>query len=66
MKQPPMYEDKTLPHHICKLDKALYGLKQASMAWYSRLSTKLIDLSFKSLKVDTSLFFYQKGGVCMC
>jgi hypothetical protein len=63
MKQPLGYEDKTLPHHICKLDKSLYGLKQAPRAWYSRLSTKLIDLGFKSLKADTSLFFYQKGGV---
>jgi hypothetical protein len=63
MKQPPGYEDKTLPHHICKLDKSLYGLKQAPRAWYSRLSTKLIDLGFKSLKAGTSLFFYHKGGV---
>ena len=41
MKQPPGFEDKNKPFHICKLDKALYGLKQAPKAWYSRLSTKL-------------------------
>jgi hypothetical protein len=29
MKQPPGYEDKTRPHHVCKLDKAINGLKQA-------------------------------------
>jgi hypothetical protein len=29
MKQPPGYEDKLMPHHICKLDKATYGMKQA-------------------------------------
>jgi hypothetical protein len=42
MKQPPGYEDKLQPHHICKLDKAIYGLKQAPRAWYSRLSDKLL------------------------
>src|SRR5699024_10778952 len=29
MRQPPGYEDKSLPNYVCKLDKALYGLKQA-------------------------------------
>jgi hypothetical protein len=42
MHQPSGYEDKSLPHYICKLDKALYGLKQAPRAWYTRLSTKLL------------------------
>jgi hypothetical protein len=46
MRQPPGYEHKTHPNHICKLDKALYGLKQAPKAWYSRLSMKLISLGF--------------------
>jgi hypothetical protein len=41
MRQPPGYEDKVHPYHLCKLDKALYGLKQAPCAWYSRLSDKL-------------------------
>jgi hypothetical protein len=45
------------------LDKALYGLKQAPGAWYSRLSTKLHSLGFVPSKADTSLFFYNKGGV---
>uniref|UniRef100_A0A8R7JUR9 Reverse transcriptase Ty1/copia-type domain-containing protein n=1 Tax=Triticum urartu TaxID=4572 RepID=A0A8R7JUR9_TRIUA len=46
MKQPPGFEDKNAPFHVCKLDKALYGLKQAPRAWYSRLSTKLQQLGF--------------------
>jgi hypothetical protein len=46
MKQPPGYVDPSHQHHVCKLDKALYGLKQALRAWYSRLSTKLIQLGF--------------------
>jgi hypothetical protein len=32
MKQPPGYENKLLPHYVCKLDKAIYGLKQAPRA----------------------------------
>nr|ABA94335.1 retrotransposon protein, putative, Ty1-copia subclass [Oryza sativa Japonica Group] len=64
MAQPPGYEDKRKPNHVCKLDKALlYGLKQAPRAWYSRLSSKLCDIGFKLSKADTSLFFYSKGGV---
>jgi hypothetical protein len=50
---------------VCKLDKALYGLKQAPRAWYARLCSKLIQLGFKPSKGDTSLFYYNKGGVTM-
>jgi histone deacetylase 1/2 len=61
MRQPPGYEEKL--GYVCKLDKALYGLKQAPRAWYSRLSSKLQYLGFSASKADTSLFFYNKGGV---
>lgn len=63
MKQPPGYEDKTKFNYVCKLDKALYGLKQAPRAWYSRLSAKLQSLGFHSSRADTSLFFFNKGGI---
>jgi len=62
MKQPSGYEDKTKPHHLCKLDRSLYGLKQAPQAWYSRLCGKLQSLGFVPSKADTSLFFYWKGN----
>jgi histone deacetylase 1/2 len=65
MKQPPGFEDPNVPNYICKLDKALYGLKQAPRAWYSRLSSKLIDLGFVPSKADTSLFLLQKPDVTM-
>jgi hypothetical protein len=45
-----------------KLDKAIYSLKQAPWAWYSKLSNKLIQLGFVTLKGDTSLFIYRKEG----
>jgi hypothetical protein len=58
MRQPPGYEDKCAPHHICKVDKAIYGFKQAPRARYSRLSMKLKALGFMSSKADSSLFYY--------
>jgi hypothetical protein len=63
MRQPPGYEDEAKYNYVCKLDKALYGLKQAPRAWYSRLSAKLQSLGFSASKADTSLFFFNKGGV---
>jgi hypothetical protein len=56
MHQPPGLIHPSLLHHICKLHKALYGLKQAPRAWFSLLSTKLIDLGFIGSKADISLF----------
>lgn len=63
MRQPAGFEDQKFPHHLCKLDKALYGLKQAPRAWYSRLSSKLIQFGFVASKGDTSLFIYRRHGV---
>jgi hypothetical protein len=63
MRQPLGYGDISQMSHVCKLDKALYGLKQAPRAWYASLSSKLQDLGFSASKADTSLCFYNKGGV---
>ena len=63
MKQPPGFENKNAPFHVCKLDKALYGLKQAPRAWYSRLSSQLKYLGFVASKADTSLFIYNKASI---
>jgi hypothetical protein len=65
MRQPPGYEDHKHPAAVCKLDKALYGHKQAPRAWYSRLSSRLQQLGFKSSKADTSLYIYHKSRVSM-
>jgi hypothetical protein len=65
MKQPPGYVDSWLPQHICKLDKALYGLKQAPWAWYSKLSTRLVQLGFVISKADMSLFIYNKNNIVL-
>jgi histone deacetylase 1/2 len=63
MRQPPGFEDVSVPNYVCRLDKAIYGLKQAPRAWYSRLSTKFLELGFRTSKSDTSLFIYSKKGI---
>jgi histone deacetylase 1/2 len=52
MRQPPGFESKSRPNFVCKLDKAIYGLKEAPRAWYSQMSSKLINLGFKASKSD--------------
>ena len=61
MHQPPGYSHPSFPNHVCKLKKALYGLKQAPRAWFSRLSTRLIELGFHGSLSDTSLFIYKSS-----
>jgi hypothetical protein len=40
-------------------------LKQALRAWYSRLSSKLIELGFKISKDDNSLFYVNNSELTM-
>ena len=61
MHQPPGYSHPSFPYHVCKLKKALYGLKQAPRAWFSRLSTHLVELGFHGSLFDTSLFIYKSS-----
>jgi hypothetical protein len=63
MKQPPEFVDCDHPIYICKLDKSLYGLKQSPRAWFSNLSSKLLQLDFKAFKVDVSLFIFSMAGI---
>jgi len=63
MVQPPGFQHLSHPTAVCKLHKALYGLKQAPRAWFSRLSTRLLELHFKSSMADSSLFLYNAYGI---
>jgi len=58
MEQPQGYQDQDQPNFVCKLHKAIYGLKQAPRAWFTCLSTALLNLGFIASLVDTSLFIF--------
>jgi len=61
MEQSQGFHDKIHLDFVCRLHKALYGLKQAPRAWFTRLSTFLLDIGFTASLVDTSLFFFCSG-----
>jgi hypothetical protein len=65
MSQPPGFVHPQFPTAVCELKKAIYGLKQAPRAWFSRLSTRLLDLGFVSSKSDSSLFIYKSSGITL-
>lgn len=58
MVQPPGFIHPNYPNHVCKLRKAIYGLKQAPRAWFSKLSSKLLELDFVASHANSSLFTY--------
>ncbi|KAD2392953.1 hypothetical protein E3N88_39930 [Mikania micrantha] len=62
MKQPPGFVDRARPDHVCLLHKSLYGLKQAPRAWFTKLSTALLQLGFYGSKTDPSLFILNSSG----
>jgi len=61
MEQPQGFINNLHPTFVCTLNKALYGLKQAPRAWFTRLSTFLLDIGFIASLVDTSLFTFCSG-----
>ncbi|KAG7548326.1 Integrase catalytic core [Arabidopsis suecica] len=63
MEQPPGFESREHPDHVCKLKKALYGLKQAPRAWYGKVAQFLQFCGYEASNSDPSLFFKKKGGV---
>jgi hypothetical protein len=65
MSQPPGFVHPQFPTTVCELKKAIYGLKQAPRAWFSKLSTRLLDLGFVSSKSDLSLFIYKSSGITL-
>ena len=62
MDQPPGFINATNLGYVCKLNKALHDLKQSPRAWYTKLSTYLLQCGFQGSKSDTSVFFSNKGS----
>lgn len=62
IQQPPGFVNLDLPNHVCKLKKSIYGLKQAPKAWFSKLTDRLLSLSFHGSRSDASLFILQTNS----
>jgi len=56
VKQPPGYEDKKRPNHVCKLNRSLYGLKQLPLMWNIKLNDVLIKEGFRRLGGDLGIY----------
>jgi hypothetical protein len=63
IEQPQGLHDKNQPDSLCRLHKAINGLKQVPRAWFTRLSTFLLDIGFTASLVDNSLFVLISGAV---
>jgi hypothetical protein len=63
IEQPPFYnKDKSL---VCRLNKALYGLKQAARQWQRHINSKLLELGFRCLISDNSIYIHDKLGIIL-
>ncbi|XP_050374671.1 uncharacterized mitochondrial protein AtMg00810-like [Argentina anserina] len=56
MRLPPGHHQANEAGVVCKLHKAIYGLKQSPRAWYSKLSSVLLECGFKRSMADSSMF----------
>ena len=43
----------------------MYGLKQSPRAWYTKLSSSLLQWGFHASKADTSMFLYHSSSDCV-
>ena len=62
MQQPPGYEQMG-SGIVCKLKKSLYGLKQAARQWNKKLHVTLVELGYRRMESDRSVYVYTKDGV---
>jgi hypothetical protein len=51
------------PDDVCVLDKVLYGLKQAVRQWNLKLHVAFLEMAFKRLDSDRSIYLYVRGEV---
>lgn len=62
MVQPPGFEQLG-SNYVCKLKKSLYGLKQAARQWNKKLHSTLVEMGYRRMESDRSLYIYSKDGV---
>jgi hypothetical protein len=62
VEQPQGFETHDSQTHVCRLKKALYGLKQAPKAWYGRIDSFLMSLSFTKSKEDSNMYLKVVDG----
>lgn len=62
METPPRFHVSNSHGKVCKLKKALYGLKQSPRAWFERFRTAIINVGYKQVQVDHTLFTRRQGS----
>ncbi|CAA7270786.1 unnamed protein product [Cyclocybe aegerita] len=51
------------PNKVLHLCKSLYGLKQAARQWNKKLHAALVEMGFKHIEADRSVYIYSNGVV---
>src|SRR3954447_22077372 len=62
MKQPQGFQEHG-PDYVCKLLRSIYELKQAARVWNKKLHAALVDMRFKCLDFDRSIYLYVRDDV---
>ncbi|KAJ3474787.1 hypothetical protein NLI96_g12256 [Meripilus lineatus] len=62
MQQPEGFE-RGNPGDVVRLVKGLYGLKQAGRLWNQKLHSVLLQMGFKCLKSDASVYLFIRDDV---
>ena len=63
MSQPEGFIPKGQESLVCRLKKPLYGLKQSPRQWYRKLNELFVELGFKRIQSDHSLFVWAKDSI---
>jgi len=62
MQQPEGFPQGS-PEQVLHLKKSIYGLKQSPRLWHKKLDSVLVNLGFKKIKSDASVWVYNKNEI---
>lgn len=65
VEQPPGFHVPSSVPLVCKLHKALYGLKQSTRAWFTKLSSCLLQWGFHSFQ-GRYIYVLSSYDICTC